>query len=211
MKNLDDWESDFVEYLGNMEFSDGSHDLEHFKRVWHMSRSFAGEEADLLVILAASFFHDIVSYPQNHPDRSKSSVDAGIKAREILLKMNFPAEKLDGIVHAIEAHSFSANIETKSIEAMAVQDADRMESLGCIGLARTFYVSGLMKGGLFNSSDPFAENRELDDKNFAVDHFQTKLLKLESTMKTDKGRLLAKKRSNFLRFFLEELKEELSV
>lgn len=211
LKDLKYWESEFVGYLKGVEFSDGSHDLEHFRRVWHMAKSFVGAEGDLLVILAASFFHDIVSYPKDHPDRSKSSVDAGIKAREILNNMNFPSEKLDGVVHAIESHSFSANINTKTVEAMAVQDADRMESLGCIGLARTFYVSGLMKGSLFNSSDPFAVNRELDDKNFAIDHFYNKLLKLEDTMKTKKGRELAKKRSDFLRYFLSELKEELSI
>jgi uncharacterized protein len=211
MKDLDYWESEFVGYLENIEFSDGSHDLAHFRRVWHMAKSFVDDRSDKYVILAASYFHDIVSYPKNHPSRSKSSLEAAKKTVEILTAMNFPKEKLDDVFHAIESHSYSANIETKTIEAMAVQDADRMESLGCIGLARTFYVSGLMKGSLFNSEDPFAKNRELDDKNYAIDHFYNKLLKLEDTMKTKKGRELAKKRSDFLRLFLSELKEELSI
>ncbi len=211
MESLESFESKFVDYLGDIEFSDGSHDLAHFRRVWHMAKSFSDVDTDLYVVLAASYFHDIVSYPKNHPKRSRSSIEAAEKTKEILTKMNFPFEKLSAVAHAIEAHSFSANIETNSMEAKVVQDADRMESLGAIGLARTFYVSGLMKGGLFNSTDPFAENRELDDKNFAVDHFFNKLLKLEGTMKTEKGRALAKKRSNYLRDFLAELREELLV
>ena len=211
MESLNFFESKFVEYLSDLEFSDGSHDLAHFRRVWHMAKSFCDKDTDLYIVLAASYFHDIVSYPKNHPLRSQSSRDAAVKARKILTSMNFPKDKLDGVAHAIESHSFSANIETKTMEAKAVQDADRMESLGAIGLARTFYVSGLMNGGLFNSEDPFAERRELDDKSYAVDHFSTKLLKLESTMKTEKGRALAKKRSEYLRNFLSTLKEELLV
>jgi uncharacterized protein len=211
MDSLESFESKFVDYLGDIEFSDGSHDLAHFRRVWHMAKSFSDDSTDLHVVLAASYFHDIVSYPKNHPLRSKSSVEAAKKAKEILTSMNFPNEKLDAVAHAIEAHSFSANIETKTMEAKVVQDADRMESLGAIGLARTFYVSGLMKGSLFNSDDPFAKKRELDDKNYAVDHFYNKLLKLESTMKTEKGRALAKKRSDVLRDFLTTLEDELLV
>ncbi|WP_127716916.1 HD domain-containing protein [Halobacteriovorax sp. HLS] len=211
MKDLVYWENEIVNYLRGLEFSDSSHDLAHFKRVWHMAKSFSDDGADLLVILAASYFHDLVSYPKNHPDRALSSRHAADKAVEILEQMSFPKDKLGDVAHAIEAHSYSANIRPLTHEAMVVQDADRMESLGCIGIARTFYVSGLMKGSLFNSQDPFAQNRSLDDKNFAVDHFYTKLLKLEETILTSKARALAKKRSDTLRLFLNQLKEELLV
>ncbi|OUR99738.1 hypothetical protein A9Q84_01560 [Halobacteriovorax marinus] len=211
MEDLKNWEERFINHLGKLTFSDSSHDLHHFKRVWNLSQKICDESCDKLVLLAASYFHDIVSFPKNHPDRSISSIRAAEKTMEILGEMNFPKDKLPGVFHAIEAHSYSANIETTTMEARVIQDADRMESLGSIGLARTFYVSGLMGSSLFESNDPFAKKRELDDKSFAVDHFYVKLLKLQDLMKTEKGRELAKKRTLVMTDFLDQLKEELFV
>ncbi|MFA9353024.1 hydrolase, partial [Escherichia coli] len=76
----------------------------------------------------------------------------------------------------IEAHSFSAKIAPETLEAKIVQDADRLEALGAIGLARVFAVSGALGVALFDAEDPFARQRGLDDKQYALDHFQTKLL-----------------------------------
>lgn len=211
LSELELWEERFISYLQDFTFSDSSHDLQHFKRVWHLCQQIGDENCDQLILLAASYFHDIVSFPKNHPDRSISSIKAAEKTMDILSKMNFPQDKLPGVFHAIEAHSFSANIETKSLEAKVVQDADRMESLGSIGLARTFYVSGLMGSALFESSDPFAKERELDDKSYAIDHFYVKLFKLQDMMKTDGGRELAKKRTLVMKNFLDQLREELLV
>jgi uncharacterized protein len=122
--------------------------------------------------------------------------------------MGFPSEKLDAVCHCIEAHSFSAAIVPQTAEAKIVQDADRMEALGAIGLARTFYVAGQMGSKLFCAEDPFAEKRALDDRQFAVDHFETKLLKLPATMKTARGKMEAEKRAAILQRFLEDLRSE---
>ncbi len=78
----------------------------------------------------------------------------------------------------IEAHSFSANIETRTLEAKILQDADRLDAIGVIGAARCFYIAGRMGSALYDSNDPMAENRPLDDKNYALDHFRTKLFNL---------------------------------
>jgi uncharacterized protein len=208
-ENLEDWKNKFEDYLQNNPLEDGSHDLSHFKRVWRLANDLSSDNEDKLVILAACYFHDIVNYPKNDPRRSQSSKDAALKAKEILNDMSFPTEKLSGVAHCIEAHSFSANIEPETIEAKIVQDADRMESLGAIGLARTFYVAGRMGSQLFDGEDPFAKNRELDDKKFAIDHFKTKLFKLPKTMKTDSGKEEAIKRAQILEQFLENLSREL--
>ncbi len=209
MNQLTNWEKNFQSYLSNVNSSDASHNLGHFKRVWNVALSLSEEDNDLLVILAASYFHDIVSYPKNHPDRSKSSKHAAIRAGEILKQMNFPKEKIPHVQHCIEAHSFSANIMPETIEAKIVQDADRMEALGAIGLARTFYVAGLMgTEALFNDDDLMGEHRELDDKKYAVDHFQTKLLKLPGTMQTPKGKIEAQRRAQILHGFLSDLARE---
>ncbi|MCP5995663.1 HD domain-containing protein, partial [Klebsiella pneumoniae] len=106
---------------------------------------------------------------------SHSSRLAARKTREILSRdfPDFPPDRYAAVEHAIEAHSFSAGIAPQSLEAKIVQDADRLEALGAIGLARVFAVSGALGTALFDADDPFAGARALDDKAFALDHFQT--------------------------------------
>lgn len=210
MKDLNEWQQKFENFLQDYPSTDGSHDISHFRRVWHLADQLANPDSDKLVILAACYFHDIVSYPKNDPRRSQSSKDAAEKAMSILSDLGFPSDKLSQVKHCIEAHSFSANIPTETPEAAAVQDADRMEALGAIGLARTFYVGGLMKSKLFCTDDPFAQKRELDDSKFALDHFKTKLLTLPLTMKTESGQAEAQKRAQVLTQFLKDLEYELN-
>lgn len=153
-------------------------------------------QADPLVVLTACYFHDIVSLPKNHPERSQSSRLAARKTRDILHRdfPDFPPDRFAGVEHAIEAHSFSAGIAPQSIEAKIVQDADRLEALGV---------------ALFDAEDPFADARPLDDRAFALDHFQTKLLRLPDTMQTDVGRELAQHNADFLVHFMAKLSAEL--
>ena len=166
----------------------------------------------MLVILTACYFHDIVSLAKNHPQRQRSSLLAAEEARRILSAefVDFPPEKIDAICHAIAAHSFSAQITPLTAEAKIVQDADRLEALGAIGLARVFAVSGSLGVALFDGEDPFAQHRPLDDKRYALDHFQTKLLKLPQTMQTTKGKQLAQHNARFQVEFMAKLSAELA-
>ena len=192
---------------------DASHDIAHFRRVWHTARRIAeGQAVDLRVILIASYFHDLVSLPKNHPDRSRSSC---LSAQQTLLILprdfpSFPPECYSAVAHAIEAHSFSAQIPPQTLEAKIVQDADRLEALGAIGLARVFAVAGALNTALFDTDDPFADRRALDDKAYALDHFQTKLLRLAETMQTAKGREMAQHNADFLVHFMAKLSAELA-
>lgn len=192
---------------------DASHDIAHFRRVWHSAQQIAsGQSVDLAVVLFASYFHDLISLPKNHPDRARSSVLSAERTRQILARdfPQFPSERHAAVAHAIEAHSFSARIAPQTLEAKIVQDADRLEALGAIGLARVFAVSGAMNAALFDADDPFAEHRALDDKAYALDHFQTKLLRLPETMQTAKGREMAQHNADFLVHFMAKLSAELS-
>lgn len=122
---------------------------------------------------------------------------------------DFPADRYPAVSHAIEAHSFSAAIPPRTLEAKIVQDADRLESLGAIGLARVFAVAGALNTILFDAEDPFADRRALDDRKYALDHFQCKLLRLPETMQTDKGKAMAQHNARFLVEFMAKLSAEL--
>lgn len=122
---------------------------------------------------------------------------------------DFPADRYLAVSHAIEAHSFSAAIPPRTLEAKIVQDADRLESLGAIGLARVFAVAGALNTILFDAEDPFADRRALDDRKYALDHFQCKLLRLPETMQTDKGKAMAQHNARFLVEFMAKLSAEL--
>ena len=90
-----------------------------------------------------------------------------------------------------------------------VQDADRMEALGAIGLARVFYTAGVLRQKMFDPQDPQALHREPDDRRYALDHFQLKLLQLADTMQTTAGRAMAQKNTDYLRAYTAKLLREL--
>ncbi|ESN13830.1 metal dependent phosphohydrolaase [Enterobacter sp. MGH 24] len=207
------WQHRFERWLEeNHSNDDTAHDISHFRRVWMTAQKIMVHQAvEPLVILTACYFHDIVSLPKNHPDRSRSSQRAARKTCDILRRdfSDFPPEHAAAVAHAIEAHSFSAGIAPQSAEAKIVQDADRLEALGAIGLARVFAVSGALGVPLFDADDPFADGRTLDDRAFALDHFQTKLLRLPDTMQTEMGRELARHNADFLIQFMAKLSAEL--
>lgn len=207
------WQQRFEEWLTqHHDDDDAAHDISHFRRVWATAQHLSQDEhADERVIVAACYFHDIVSLPKNHPQRSRSSVLAARKTLTILRDdfPDFPECLYPAVAHAIEAHSHSANITPQTREAKIVQDADRLESLGAIGLARVFAVAGSMNAALFDADDPFADSRPLNDMRYALDHFQNKLLRLPATMQTAQGRALAEHNARYLVQFMAKISAEL--
>lgn len=211
--DLTHWQTRFEAWLReHYQHQDSAHDMGHFRRVWHTARRlFADQPVDALAILAACYFHDIVSLAKNHPQRHLSSQMAADKARQILTDdfPDFPTASLSCVTHAIAAHSFSAGMTPETPEARIVQDADRLEALGAIGLARVFAVGGALNLALFDAEDPFADHRALDDRRYALDHFQSKLLRLPDSMQTPQGRLLANEGVAFLVQFMARLSAEI--
>lgn len=191
---------------------DGAHDLNHLQRVWNTAQQLLADypQADALVVQAACFLHDIVNLPKNHPDRAQASRLAAERACELLRGSDFPADKLAGVAHAIEAHSFSAAITPVTIEAQIVQDADRLDALGAVGLARLFYTAGRMGSALAHADDPLGEQRTLDDRQYALDHIEVKLATLPATMQTQAGKKLGEARLQWLRQFRSEFVVEWS-
>ena len=190
--------------------TDGAHDLGHLDRVWKSCRLIAMDEAaDLDILAAAAYFHDAVNLPKNSPDRARASRLRADLAVTELRATGFPEAKLAGLHHAILAHSFSANIPAETAEAKILQDADRLEALGAIGIARMFLISGQMGGGLFDAEDPMALNRPLDDRRFALDHIQVKLARIAETMQTATGRAIAAERLEWMESFRTRLLSEI--
>lgn len=190
--------------------TDGSHDLAHIARVWANAQRIAEVEgADLDVLVAAVVLHDCVAVEKNSPLRSKASHLAAERATEILTRLGWREDRCALVAHAIEAHSFSAGIAPQTLEACIVQDADRLDAIGLIGVARCFYTAGRMQSQLYDAADPQAMHRELQDKTFALDHFPSKLLTLSENFRTGHGAALAKQRHGlleaFYRGFLDEI------
>ncbi len=189
---------------------DGSHDIAHILRVFRNAlRIHAREGGDGDVLAAAVLLHDCVSVEKNSPLRAQASRLAAKKASGILAGMGWEKAKVEAVAHAITTHSFSANIPPETLEAKILQDADRLDAIGMVGAARCFYIAGRMASGLYDPVDPLAKQRPLDDKSFAIDHFEVKLFKLADGFQTETGRALAGERHERLKqirdMFLDEI------
>ena len=189
-----------IDYIHDL-FRDnaGGHDAEHTMRVYRNTLLLArmeeakapGDEpvCDLRTAALAALLHDV-------DDHKLFRTDNNANARRFLEENQVPEDRIEKICAIINSVSFSRNKDKKpeTIEAKIVQDADRLDSLGAIGIARTFAYGG-------------EHGRNLRD---SVQHFYDKLLLLRGLMNTESAREMAEKRHRFLRAFLEELKEELT-
>lgn len=205
------WLEPIRKVLGvEMANADPGHGLEHIERVVKNAMKI-GESlpVDHSVLLPATWFHDCVSVAKNSPLRSQASKLAAERALVLLRELGYPSQYEPAILHAIHAHSFSAGIECESLEAEVLQDADRLEALGAIGLARCLMTGGAMGQRLYHPEEPFPKQRIPKDDQQSVDHFFAKLLKLPQTMRTQAGRKLAHQRAGFLVQFLEQLAVEI--
>ncbi|EGQ8300866.1 HD domain-containing protein [Vibrio parahaemolyticus] len=208
MMSLSQFEPLFLEFMQQEMQVDAAHDIEHVKRVVKTAKQLCDEEnADIAIVLPAAYLHDCFTYPKDHPNRKQSSAIAAKKAIAYLESIQYPQH----YAHAIEAHSFSANIRPNTLEAQIVQDADRLDALGAIGVTRCIQVSTHFNAQLYNDNDMFAKERELNDKQFTVDHFQTKLFKIVDTMNTESAKLEANKRKAFMQTYLKQLYDEVTA
>jgi len=207
---LDAWQTRCLEFVGTRMDGDPAHDLSHVKRVVKNASYLTDKEhGNPWVTLPAAWLHDCVPVSKDSAQRSLASRLAADEAVRFLAGVAYPAEHLDAIHHAIAAHSFSAGIATRSLEARIVQDADRLEALGAIGIARCLLTAGSMGSALYSEDDPFCTRRPPDERAWAIDHFYTKLLGLPETMQTEAGRTEAQRRVDYMRGYLDELRGEI--
>jgi uncharacterized protein len=191
--------------------SDVSHDFEHALRVLSNAEKINKKEnGDLEIVVPAALFHDLVVYPKNHPDKHRSQEESAKATAGILKEIDgFSEEKIEKVKTCILECSFSKGIIPKLLESKILQDADGLEATGAISIMRTFASTGQMKRPFYHSADPFCRHREPDAAKFALDLFYERLLKVAERMHTETARKIAKRRTEFLEQFLEELKLEL--
>ncbi|KAA0074571.1 HD domain-containing protein [Tardiphaga sp. P9-11] len=196
--------------LHHVKTDDGSHDVAHLARVWSNVRAIQKiEGGDAEILAAATLLRDCVAVEKSSPLRASASRLAAEHAVILLAPLGWTTEQLDRVAHAITAHSFSAKITPETIEARILQDADRLDAIGAIGIARCFYTAGRMQSFLYDPEDPAARHRPLDDRNYAIDHLPAKLLTLADGFNTVTGRRMAQQRhartEAFLTAFMSEV------
>ncbi len=189
---------------------DPSHDISHVRRVVAIAKKLAtSENADVKIVVPAAYLHDCVYISKDDKRRKQASQISADKALELLTEWEYPTEYIPAIQHCISAHSFSANIQTESIEARVVQDADRLDAMGAIGIYRCLAFSGVVKRPLYAPDDPYCEDRDPDDSKYTLDHFFTKLLHLQERLNTESAKQEGTIRLQTMRMYLGALKKEL--
>jgi len=203
---LDSLKKDVKKIMKN----DPAHDFDHIMRVYKNAQNISKKEkVNKKLVLSAVLLHDIVSFPKSDKRSKYSSIESAKMAKQILTKHNFTSDEIIIVCDAILEHSFSQKKLPKTIEGKILQDADRLDALGAIGIARVFATGGSLKRSFYDLDDPFCKKRNPDDKIWTLDHFFEKLLKLEFLMNTKSGKIEAKKRTKILREFLKQLKNEI--
>jgi uncharacterized protein len=187
-----------------------SHDMQHVLRVCGNARRLAAAEgAAEDVVLAAALLHELFNYPKGHPESHRSGQVCAEHARKVLLEVGAARELLEPVCTCIREHAFSAGVSPGTAEGRVVQDADRLDALGAIGVARCFATCASMGRPFYDPQDPFCRARPPDDKQWGLDHFYRKLLRLGDGLHTPAARAMAGERVAFLRLFLEQLEREL--
>jgi uncharacterized protein len=189
---------------------DPAHDWPHVGRVVANAKKIAkNKNVNLSNLLAAAYCHDIVNLPKDHPERKLASTFAAKEAHGLLKKADYSEEEIRNVQQIIIEHSFSKGLKPSSLEAAIVQDADRLDALGAIGILRCASVNTLMKSTFYDPLDPMAEARPLNDKEFMIDHYFVKLFKLPELMNTEEGKKIAEQRVQIMKDFLNSLMSEI--
>ena len=187
-----------------------AHDFGHVRRVAVSARAIAeAEGANLDVVLPAALLHELFSLPKDHPDSPRSGELCAEWAVDVLSREGYPGAYAEAIAYCIRVHPFSLGVIPKTMEARVLQDADRLDALGAIGIARCFAIGAAMGRPFYDPEDPFSRRRELDDKRWTLDHFYRKLLRLPETMHTKTAHTMAQERTAFIEAFLAQMGREI--
>jgi len=184
------------------------HDKSHVERVYNLAVRLAREEdADLDVVKAAALLHDIARAMEDEGKISDHAKIGAEMAGKVLEEVDFPEEKIDKVVHCVKVHRFKKGIEAESLEAKILQDADRLDIIGAVGIARVFTRGGWSNKPIHDPSIPPKEKYNGKSAS-SVNHIYEKLLKVKDTINTKTAKKIAQERHRYVEQFLERLLRE---
>ena len=188
----------------------GSHDWEHTERVHNLCiRIGKKENADLEILKYAAVLHDI---GRNHQDESNGEICHAEKgtmlARKLLEKYDIDHKKIENIVHCIESHRFRGRITPQSIEAKVLFDADKLDSIGAVGIGRAFLFAGEVGAKLHDKDVDLENTKPYTKEDTAYREFKVKLRKIKDRMLTVEGKKIAERRHRFMVNFFDRLNKE---
>lgn len=193
--------------------AEGGHDWFHIERVFKNALTIYQHEkkGDVFIIQLAALLHDIADAKFHDGDETIGPSTA----RTIMQNHRVPEEKINEVICIIENMSFRSSFSEQtyaSVELDIVRDADRLDALGAIGIARAFNYGGFKKRQIYNPEihplETFTKETYVKSNGPTINHFYEKLLKLKDMMKTQKGREMAMERHNFMSIFLDQFYEE---
>jgi len=192
------------------EGAEPAHDFLHVMRVvGNAERICAAEGADPSIAVTAALLHELFNHPKGHPASHLSGEVCAERALALLRAEGWDGAKAEAIAYAIRVHPFSRGIVPETLEAKVLQDADRLDSIGAIGIARLFASCAAMGRPFYEPADPFCAARPPDDKQWGVDHFHRKLLRIPDVLHTATARAMAAERMAFMEAYLLQLGREI--
>jgi uncharacterized protein len=188
----------------------GSHGWEHTERVHRLCIHIGQiEKADLEVLEVAAYLHDVGRF---HQDESKGRICHGEKGAEMaaafLEHYPLPEKKKENIIHCIRSHRFRGSQEPQTLEAKILFDADKLDAIGAIGVARTFLFAGEVGATLHNPKINVAHTAPYTKEDTGYREYMVKLSKIKDRMLTREGRRMAKARHAFMARFFDRFLEE---
>jgi uncharacterized protein len=188
----------------------GSHDWDHTERVYRLCMHIGQVEgADLEVLAVAAYLHDV---GRPYEDESKGTICHGEKGAEIAktLLANYPLtnEKKQNIVHCIGSHRFRGNHAPETLEARTLFDADKLDSIGAIGIGRAFLFAGEVGAKLHNPEADLRNTRPYTEEDTGYREFKLKLSQIKDRMLTAEGSRMAEERHAFMEWFFERFQQE---
>ena len=189
--------------------SDTAHDFNHVLRVTVMAEHLARVEgADMEVVHAAALLHDISRAEEDHSGQGDHAEMAAERARKILIERGVRTERADAVAHAIAAHRYRGSIQPRTLEAKILFDADKLDSIGAVGIARAYAMAGSLNQQLWSEprEDGIAtRDQHGDSKHTPVAEFMVKLRHVHSRVHTATARKIAQERHDYMSQFFERL------
>jgi uncharacterized protein len=189
---------------------EGSHSFDHTRRVYDLALKIGKKEkADLDVVKASALLHDIARLKEDNKEVKCHAESGAEMAKKILKEMNFPENKIENVVHSIKVHRHSKGLLAETKEAKIIQDADRLDALGAITIARMFSTGGKIDRPLYKPEIPFGKVHEGYYSDSTIHGFHNKILKIKpETFNTNFAKRLAKGRYQFVKKFLDRFVKE---